>query len=109
MSDVWQYAPAPESRDLVDVRSEYGLFIDGEFVEPATGETFKTVNPATEEVLAAVSVAGPHDIDRAVTAARVSPARSSRGTSRCSWPRGSWRLRWPPATHACSSRRRPRR
>jgi aldehyde dehydrogenase (NAD+) len=75
MSDVWQYAPAPESRDLVDVRSEYGLFIDGEFVEPATGETFKTVNPATEEVLAAVSVAGPDDIDRAVTAARRAQAQ----------------------------------
>ena len=70
MSEVWQYAPAPESRDVVDVRSEYGLFIDGEFVEPATGETFKTVNPATEEVLAAVSVAGAEDIDRAVAAAR---------------------------------------
>ena len=70
MSDVWQYAPAPESRDLVDVRSEYGLFIDGEFVEPATGETFKTVNPATEEVLAAVSEAGAADVDRAVRAAR---------------------------------------
>jgi aldehyde dehydrogenase (NAD+) len=70
MSEVWQYAPAPESRDVVDVRSEYGLFIDGEFVEPATSETFKTVNPATEEVLAAVSMAGAEDIDRAVAAAR---------------------------------------
>jgi aldehyde dehydrogenase (NAD+) len=75
MSEVWQYAPAPESRDVVDVRSEYGLFIDGEFVEPATGETFKTVNPATEEVLAAVSVAGAEDIDRAVTAARRAQAQ----------------------------------
>jgi aldehyde dehydrogenase (NAD+) len=70
MSEVWQYAPAPESRDVVDLRSEYGLFIDGEFVEPATGETFKTVNPATEEVLAAVSEAGAADVDRAVKAAR---------------------------------------
>jgi aldehyde dehydrogenase (NAD+) len=70
MSEVWQYAPAPESRDVVDLRSEYGLFIDGEFVEPATSETFKTVNPATEEVLAAVSMAGAEDIDRAVAAAR---------------------------------------
>jgi aldehyde dehydrogenase (NAD+) len=70
MSEVWQYAPAPESRDVVDLRSEYGLFIDGEFVEPATGKTFKTVNPATEEVLAAVSEAGAADVDRAVKAAR---------------------------------------
>jgi aldehyde dehydrogenase (NAD+) len=70
MSDVWQYAPAPESRDVVDLRSEYGLFIDGEFTEPASGDTFKTVNPATEEVLAAVSAADAADVDRAVAAAR---------------------------------------
>jgi aldehyde dehydrogenase (NAD+) len=70
MTDGWAYAPAPESRDIVDLRSEYGLFIDGEFVEPTDGETFKTVNPATEEVLAAVSAAGAADVDRAVSAAR---------------------------------------
>ncbi|HEX6254353.1 MAG TPA: aldehyde dehydrogenase family protein [Euzebyales bacterium] len=70
MTDVWQYAPAPESREIVDLRSEYGLFIDGEFVEPIDGEMFKTVNPATEEVLAAVSAAGAADVDRAVSAAR---------------------------------------
>jgi aldehyde dehydrogenase (NAD+) len=70
MTQVWGYAPAPESRDVVDLRSEYGLFIDGEFAEPASGETFKTVNPATEEVLAAVSAAGDDDVDRAVAAAR---------------------------------------
>jgi aldehyde dehydrogenase (NAD+) len=70
MTQVWEYAPAPESRDVVDVRSEYGLFIDGEFTEPESGETFKTVNPATEEVLAAVSHAGEADVDRAVAAAR---------------------------------------
>jgi aldehyde dehydrogenase (NAD+) len=66
----WDYAPAPESRALVDVRSSYGLFIDGEFREPVDGETLKTVNPATEEVLAEVAVAGPSDVDRAVGAAR---------------------------------------
>ena len=68
--DVWEYAPAPESRDIVDLRSEYGLFIDGEFVAPAGGGTFKTVNPATEEVLAAVGEADEADVDRAVAAAR---------------------------------------
>jgi aldehyde dehydrogenase (NAD+) len=66
----WEYAPAPESRDVVDLRSEYGLFIDGAFVEPADGGMFKTVNPATEEVLAAVAAAGADDVDRAVAAAR---------------------------------------
>ena len=66
----WEYAPAPESRDIVSLRSSYGLFINGEFVAPTDGTTFKTVNPATEEVLAEVAEAGPADVDRAVAAAR---------------------------------------
>ena len=66
----FEYAPAPESRAVVDIASSYGLFIDGEFTDPAEGTTFKTVNPATEEVLADVADAGESDIDRAVAAAR---------------------------------------
>jgi acyl-CoA reductase-like NAD-dependent aldehyde dehydrogenase len=46
------------------------LFINGEYVEAASGKTFKTYNPATGEVLAEVAEAGPEDIDRAVKAAR---------------------------------------
>ena len=67
---MFEYAPAPESRDVVDVKASYGLFIDGEFVEPIDGAPFKTVNPATEEVLTEVVAAGPGDVDRAVAAAR---------------------------------------
>ena len=70
MTSPFEYAPAPESRALVSIRSSYGLFIDGEFVSPADGRTFKTVDPSTEEVLAEVSEAGPKDVDRAVAAAR---------------------------------------
>ncbi|MFW6204981.1 MAG: aldehyde dehydrogenase family protein [Actinomycetota bacterium] len=66
----FEYAPAPESRAIVDIRSSYGLFIGGEFVEPVDGTPFKTVNPASEEVLAEVTAAGPADIDNAVQAAR---------------------------------------
>jgi len=66
----FEYAPAPESRAIVDIRSSYGLYIGGEFVDPVDGSTFKTVNPATEEVLADVGAAGPEDVDRAVRAAR---------------------------------------
>ena len=66
----FEYAPAPESRAVVDIASSYGLFIDGTFVEPEGGKTFKTVNPATEEVLADVAEAGEPDVDRAVAAAR---------------------------------------
>jgi aldehyde dehydrogenase (NAD+) len=64
----FEYAPAPESRAVVDLRPSYGLFVDGEFT--AGSGTFKTVNPATEEVLAEVAEAGPADVDRAVAAAR---------------------------------------
>ena len=67
---AFEYAPAPESRSVVDIRPAYGLFVDGEFVAPADGESFKTVEPATEEVLAEIAVAGPADVDRAVAAAR---------------------------------------
>jgi aldehyde dehydrogenase (NAD+) len=67
---TWDYAPAPESRDIVTLRSSYGLFVDGKWTDPADGDVLKTINPATEEVLAEVCTAGPRDVDRAVAAAR---------------------------------------
>jgi aldehyde dehydrogenase (NAD+) len=69
MMATFEYAPAPESLK-VDIRSAYGLFINGEFVSPVDGGQIKTVNPASEEVLAEVAEAGPRDVDRAVQAAR---------------------------------------
>jgi aldehyde dehydrogenase (NAD+) len=67
---IWHYAPAPESRDIVSIEPEYGLFVGGEFRPAADGRTFATVNPATEEPLARVAAAGPADVDAAVAAAR---------------------------------------
>jgi len=66
----WDYAPAPESRDIVTLEERYGLFIGGELVEPRSGEYFPTLSPATEEQLAEVSQAGAEDVDLAVRAAR---------------------------------------
>ena len=66
----WEYAPAPESREIVTIRPEYGLFVNGEFVPPASGESFTTLNPASEEPLARVAQAGAADVDRAVASAR---------------------------------------
>jgi aldehyde dehydrogenase (NAD+) len=63
------YAPAPESRAIVEIKPSYDLFIGGEFTA-ATGGSLKTVNPATEEVLAEFGVASAADVDRAVSAAR---------------------------------------
>ncbi|HXW86972.1 MAG TPA: aldehyde dehydrogenase family protein [Streptosporangiaceae bacterium] len=67
---VWEYAPAPESRDIVSIEPEYGLFVAGEFRPAADGRTFATVNPADEQTLTQVAAAGPADVDAAVAAAR---------------------------------------
>jgi aldehyde dehydrogenase (NAD+) len=66
----WEYADAPESKDIVRLRDRYGLFIGGEFVEPKSGRYLATIDPSTEEVLAEVPEAGPEDVELAVTAAR---------------------------------------
>jgi aldehyde dehydrogenase (NAD+) len=66
----WNYAPAPQERGIVAIAPSYGLFVDGEFAAAADGRTFATVNPATEEPLAEVALAGEADVDRAVRAAR---------------------------------------
>jgi len=70
----FEYAPAPESRAVVDIKSSYGLFVNGKFVE-ATGTPFKTINPATEEVLADIAEASEADVDAAVKAARAAYTR----------------------------------
>ena len=67
---AFEYAPAPESRAVVDIKSSYGLFVNGEFTDPSGGHSFKTVSPATEEVLAEVAEASAEDVDAAVKAAR---------------------------------------
>ena len=69
-NDGWQYAPAPESTDHVTIDQRYKLFIGGEFVAPEAGRHFETINPATEEQLSSVALAGEADVDRAVKAAR---------------------------------------
>ncbi|MEI4277201.1 aldehyde dehydrogenase family protein [Klenkia terrae] len=66
---LFEYAPAPESRSIVDLQPSYGLFVDGEFT-PGQGTPLKTVNPATEEVLSEIAVGTDADVDRAVRAAR---------------------------------------
>ena len=69
MTSPFEYAPAPESRSIVDIKASYGLFIDGDFVD-GHGTSFKTISPATEEVLSEVAEADQADVDTAVKAAR---------------------------------------
>src|SRR6266567_680283 len=66
----WEYAAAPESTDHIQIRREYGLFIDNEFKPSRPRKTFTVINPATEEPLARVAHASKADVDRAVRAAR---------------------------------------
>jgi aldehyde dehydrogenase (NAD+) len=65
----FEYAPAPESTAIVDIQSDYNLFIDGKFVPSKGGKRFATINPANEKVLAKVTQATAADVDRAVKAA----------------------------------------
>jgi len=69
-TEIFEYAPAPESRAIVDIKSEYGLYINGKWVAPHSKKRFASINPATEEVLSKVSLADATDIDKAVKAAR---------------------------------------
>jgi len=65
----FEYAPAPESRDIARLKPSYQIFVDGQFRD-GTGESVKSINPADEEPLAEVAEAGTSDVDDAVRAAR---------------------------------------
>src|SRR2546430_4665606 len=65
---AWEYASAPESREIVTLRERYGLFVGGEWLEPA--ETYTTIDPASEEPLAEVGQATEKEVGLAVAAAR---------------------------------------
>jgi len=66
----WEYAPAPEARDIVQIRERYGLFVGGEEIEPRTKEWFPSISPSTEEPLFEVALAGEEDVALAVDTAR---------------------------------------
>jgi phenylacetaldehyde dehydrogenase len=65
---------APDVDLLGEVQAFLGrdqrLFIDGAFVDSASGGTFGTVDPATGNAITVVAEADAEDIDRAVRAAR---------------------------------------
>ncbi|MGH7752786.1 MAG: aldehyde dehydrogenase family protein, partial [Gemmatimonadales bacterium] len=77
--ETLDYGPAPESdkqarewlaRHGASAGGGPGLFVGAAWREPATGERFDVINPATTERLARVAQAGPLDVDAAVGAAR---------------------------------------
>jgi aldehyde dehydrogenase (NAD+) len=66
----WEYAPAPEAREIVSLEERYGLYIGGDVVDPRSGQWFPTVSPSTEETLAEVAQGSAEDVGAAVEAAR---------------------------------------
>jgi aldehyde dehydrogenase (NAD+) len=64
----WDYATAPESREIVTLRERYGHFVGGEWLEAA--ETYTTIDPASEEPLAEVGQATDEEVALAVRTAR---------------------------------------
>ena len=66
----WQYDPAPESAAAAQIEPEYGLFINGKWQKPDSGQYFDTINPANEKTLSRIAVANEKDVDCAVRAAR---------------------------------------
>ncbi|MFK7962246.1 MAG: aldehyde dehydrogenase family protein, partial [Phycisphaerales bacterium] len=65
----WTYAAAPE-RHPVAIADRYGLFIGGAFRAPKSRRHMPTVNPANEDPISEIAVAGAADVDAAVAAAR---------------------------------------
>src|SRR2546428_5162440 len=70
MATAWDYAPAPEARDIVKIQERYGLFIGGGVIEAASGGAHTTIDPPRDEPPAAGGEARQGGVDRAVRAAR---------------------------------------
>ena len=67
---TWSYDKAPESTDHVKIKDQYELFINGDFIKPAEGKYFNTINPANNKVISKVAEASSTDVDKAVKAAK---------------------------------------
>ena len=87
---VFEYAPAPEATDHIEIEPRYNLFIGGRMVPAHSRKRFPTINPATEEQLSEVVEADEVDVDKAVKAAgkafdswaRLAPSRRARWACR---------------------------
>ena len=67
---IWDYSPAPESTDHIQLKDQYDLFINGEFMPAVDGKYFDTINPSNEKKIAEVAEAGKADIEKAVDSAQ---------------------------------------
>jgi aldehyde dehydrogenase (NAD+) len=91
MSTAYDYSPQTPAEGFLG-RAQHQLLIDGRRVPSVSGRTFKSLNPATEQVLAIVAEGNEADVDLAVAAARRAfegPWRTMRAAER-----GHILLRW---------------
>ena len=65
----WEYATSEESTGHVNLKKEYGLYINGEWVKPSSKKYFSSSNPHDEKHIANVAHANAEDVDRAVQSA----------------------------------------
>jgi aldehyde dehydrogenase (NAD+) len=72
--ETMEYGPAPEAAApglaWIQEHSPFSLFINNQWVEPASGQYIESINPATGKSLAKVAAANSADVDTAVAAAR---------------------------------------
>ena len=78
----FDYAPAPESRDIVRLDERYGLFIGGEFVEPQSGEVQPTIEPGDRGAARRGRRCGRGGRRRWRSAPRARPSRTAGRSSR---------------------------
>ena len=62
----FNYQPSPESTSNIKLQSRYDHFIGGEWTKPAGKKYFDVINPANEQHLASVALAGDKDVDLAM-------------------------------------------
>lgn len=90
MSVAYDFAPETAAAEFL--RKPHQLLIDGKRLPSSSGRTFKSLNPATEEVIATIAEGNEADVDRAVAAARRAfegPWRTMRAAER-----GQLLLKW---------------
>ncbi len=72
--ETMDYGPAPESPTpalaWIKERQPFGLFVNGQWVKPASGQYLDSINPSTGKPLTQVAAANSEDVNAAVTAAR---------------------------------------
>src|ERR1700761_9250625 len=86
------YDHSRDAAPLAPLKKPWLLQIDGQKVPSVSGRTFKTLNPATEQVIAEVAEGNEEDVNRAVVAARRAfegPWRTMRASER-----GQILMRW---------------